>query len=145
MSLKTGTLTFTRLRVAAPLPVDFSTAFDDRVKAFAFRDFFPENEDKSQGWTALQDILDNDFKYGSHNLGDYRVFSLRIDRKKVPAALLRLRVLEAERRLREERGGKKNFTGRKRRPSKELFIRNCSSRHRRSLPSSIAAGTFPGE
>ncbi len=109
MSLKKGTLTFTRLRVADPLPADFSIAFADRVKAFAFRDFFPENDDKSQGWTVLQDILDNDFKYGSHTLGDYRVFSLRIDRKKVPGALLRLRVLEAEQRLRGERGGKKLY------------------------------------
>ncbi|MDI9570633.1 MAG: recombination-associated protein RdgC [Pseudomonadota bacterium] len=107
MSLKKGTLTFTRLRLVDPLPADFSAIFADRIGACAFRDFFPENEEKSVGWTALQDILDNDFKYANHTLGDYRVFSLRIDRKKVPGPLLRLRILEAERRLREARGGRK--------------------------------------
>ncbi len=107
MSLKKGALTFSKFVVSDPLPGDFASRFDARIKAGAFRDFFPENDEKSAGWTGLQDALDTEFAAAGHTVGDYRVFSLRIDRKTVPGALLRLRVREAERNLLAERGVKK--------------------------------------
>jgi len=109
MGLKKGLISCTRFTLAAPLPGNFAAAFHDSLHAFAFRDFFPENEEKSLGWTGLQEILDSEFAYANHSLGDYRVFSLRVDRKTVPNALWRLRLLEAERRVLAERGAKKLY------------------------------------
>jgi len=109
MSLKTGLISCTRFTPAAPLPGNFAVVFHDCLQSAAFRDFFPENEEKFRGWTGLQEILDTEFASAHHSLGDYRVFSLRVDRKTVPGALLRLRLLEAERRLLAERGAKKLF------------------------------------
>ena len=109
MGLKKGAFSFTRLGVSSPLPGNFADLFDEKIKSFAFRDFFPENEEKSMGWTGLQDILDTEFAYAAHTMGDYRVFSLRIDRKPIPSALLRLRLLEAERGMLAERQVKKLY------------------------------------
>jgi len=109
MGLKKGAFSFSRFAVSSPLPGNFADLFDEKIKAFAFRDFFPENEEKSLGWTGLQDILDREFAYATHTLGDYRVFSLRIDRKTIPSALLRLRFLEAQRDMLAERETKKLY------------------------------------
>jgi len=107
MGLKKGALTFSVFAVSDPLPGDFASCFDARIKAAAFRGFFPENDEKSVGWTGLQDLLDTELTAAGHTVGDYRVFSLRIDRKAVPGALLRLRLREAERNLTAARGVKK--------------------------------------
>jgi len=109
MGLKKGALSFSKFGVSSPLPGNFPDLFDEKIKAFAFRDFFPENEDKSLGWTGLQEILDTEFAYADHSLGDYRVFSLRIDRKTISSALLRLRFLETERGMLAEREAKKLY------------------------------------
>jgi hypothetical protein len=109
MGLKKGAFSFSRFGVSSPLPGNFAELFDEKIKSFAFRDFFPVNEEKALGWTGLQDILDGEFSYAAHTLGDYRVFSLRIDRKTVPSALLRLRFLEAERNMLAERETKKLY------------------------------------
>lgn len=109
MGLKKGAFSFSRFGVSSPLPGNFADLFDEKIKSFAFRDFFPENEEKSLGWTGLQEILDTEFAYAAHTLGDYRVFSLRIDRKTIPSALLRLRFLEAERGMLAERETKKLY------------------------------------
>ncbi len=109
MGLKKGAFSFSRFGVSNPLPGDFANLFDEKIKSFAFRDFFPENEEKSLGWTGLQEILDRSFAYATHTLGDYRVFSLRIDRKTISSALLRLRFLEAERGMLAEREAKKLY------------------------------------
>lgn len=109
MGLKKGAFSFSRFGVSSPLPGNFADLFDEKIKAFAFRDFFPVNEEKALGWTGLQDILDTEFAYATHTLGDYRVFSLRIDRKTIPSALLRLRFLESERGMLAERETKKLY------------------------------------
>ena len=109
MGLKKGAFSFSRFGVSNPLPGNFAELFDEKIKAFAFRDFFPENEEKSLGWTGLQEILDTEFAYAAHTLGDYRVFSLRIDRKSISSALLRLRFLETERGMLAEREAKKLY------------------------------------
>ncbi|MCK9196519.1 MAG: recombination-associated protein RdgC [Syntrophales bacterium] len=109
MGLKKGAFSFSRFSVSNPLPGNFAELFDEKIKSFAFRDFFPENEEKSLGWTGLQEILDREFAYAAHTLGDFRVFSLRIDRKTTPSALLRLRFLEAERGMLAERETKKLY------------------------------------
>ena len=36
------------------------------------------------GWVSLTDILDTDFENANYALGDYLIFSLRVDRKLIP-------------------------------------------------------------
>ena len=109
MGLKKGTLSFTRFGVFQPLPDNFAVWFDEKIRPFAFRDFFLENEEKSMGWTGLQDVLDTDFTGIPLGIGDYRVYSLRIDKKTIPGALLRLRMLEKQRTLLANRETKRLY------------------------------------
>jgi recombination associated protein RdgC len=61
------------------------------------------------GWTSLENVLDTNFEYANYRLADYIVFALRIDTRKVPPSLLKLRALEAEKIFMEEKNKKKIY------------------------------------
>ncbi len=103
MGLLKGQLTFSRYRVAGDLPSNPRDFIDTQIKLFSFKDLLSENE-KIMGWTSLENVLDTDFEYANYLLDDYIIFSLRIDRKMVPASLLRLKTLEEERSRMTEKG-----------------------------------------
>lgn len=109
MGVLKGSATFTRYRVIGDMPKDFRNFFDTQIKLHAFREISNGLEEKSLGWTSSENVLDTDFEYANYSLADYAVFSLRIDRRTVPPALLKLKVLEAERRYIKENNLKKLY------------------------------------
>ncbi len=109
MGFLKGKVTFTRYRVVGDMPPDFRNFFDDRIKLNAFREMTTEPEEKCLGWTSIDNVLDTNFEYANYQYGEYRLFSLRVDRKTIPPALLRIKTLEAEKRFLEEKGLKKLF------------------------------------
>ncbi len=111
MGLSKGTLTFTEYRVTGETPDALADFMDRQIKLFAFRELAAGTDEKALGWTSLDNVLDTEFEYVNYSLGDYFVFSLRIDRRAVPPALLKLRVLKAEKEFREEKGLKKLYKG----------------------------------
>jgi len=111
VGLSKGTLTFTRYRVAGELPGALADFMDRQIKIFAFRELLVGTDEKALGWTSLDNVLDTDFEYANYSIGDYYVFSLRIDRRAVPPSLLKLRVLKAEKEFLEEKGLKKLYKG----------------------------------
>jgi hypothetical protein len=96
MGFLKGTLTFSRLRVAGDLQTAFSAFFDGQLKKYAFQELGAGTDEKSLGWTSLENILDTRFDMANYAIGNYLLFCLRIDRKTVPPALLRVRMLEGE-------------------------------------------------
>jgi len=104
-------MTFTRYRVAGEMPDGLADFLDRQIKLFAFRELTAGTDEKALGWTSLDNVLDTDFPYANYSLGDYVVFSLRIDRRAVPPALLKLLVLKAEREFLEEKGLKRLYKG----------------------------------
>lgn len=108
MGLAKGTITFTRYRIEGTLPDNFSDFVDRQIKLFSFKETVAIRE-KSTGWTSLENVLDTDFEYANYRLGNYIVFSFRIDRAAIPAALLKLKVLEAERQYMEEKKKEKIY------------------------------------
>ena len=96
MGLLKGTLTFTRYRVLGDAPKDFSSFINRQIRKFAFQEFSSESEELSMGWTSLENALDTKFEYANYSLGDYLIFSLRIDKKQVPPSLLKIKAGEAE-------------------------------------------------
>jgi len=97
MGLLKGTLTFSRYRLPGKQPGHFKGDIDGQLKKYAFQESSSGTEEKSLGWTSLENVLDTKFSYGNYALGAYLVFSLRIDRKTISPALLKIRLLEAER------------------------------------------------
>jgi recombination associated protein RdgC len=98
MGLLKGTLTFSQYRITGDLPEHFNDFFDNRIKKNAFQNVFASMmEEKTMGWTGIENIIDTDFQHARHTWGKYLLFSLRIDRKVIPPSLLRIRCMEAER------------------------------------------------
>ncbi len=109
MSLIKGTLTLSKYRVIGSLPDNFRDFFDKQIKLFAFRELSIGESEKSAGWTSLENVLDTDFEYANYLLADYLIFSLRIDRKIISSSLLKLKILEAERKFIAEKGKDKIY------------------------------------
>jgi hypothetical protein len=107
MGLLKGTLTFSRYRVAGEAPQLTSSGIDENLKRFAFHDRPLSSQEKIMGWTGLENILDSSFAQAQYAIGDYLIFSLRIDRKVIPPSLFRVKTLEREKAYREEKGIRK--------------------------------------
>jgi len=109
MGLLKGPVTFSRYRIVGALPDHFPDFFNERIRRYAFQTVWRTTDEKAAGWTSLENCLDTDFPYASYAQGRYMLFSLRIDRKLVAPSLLRLRILEAERKQLAESGQKKLY------------------------------------
>ncbi len=109
MGLLKGSVTFSRYRIVGPLPAHFPDFFNERIRRDAFQTVWRTTDEKAAGWTSLENNLDTDFPYACYAQGRYMLFSLRIDRKSVAPSLLRLRILEAERKQLAESGQKKLY------------------------------------
>jgi hypothetical protein len=109
MGLLKGSVTFSRYRIVGALPDHFPEFFNERIRRDAFQTVWRTTDEKAAGWTSVENGLDTDFPYASYAQGRYMLFSLRIDRKSVAPSLLRLRILEAERKQLAESGQKKLY------------------------------------
>lgn len=109
MGLLKGTWTFTRYRVLGNLPEQFNSFVDEGLKKHAFSGSLGNIREKNLGWTSLENILDTDFTFSKYQLGNCLIFSLRIDRRLVPPALLKLSVMEAEKQYLAETGKKRLY------------------------------------
>ncbi|TFG37735.1 MAG: hypothetical protein E4H39_01615, partial [Syntrophobacterales bacterium] len=108
MGLLKGNVTFSRYRVVGDLPDHFPDFIDTKIKLFAFRNILSD-EEKSMGWTSLENVLDTKFEYANYTLSNYIVFTLRIDKKVIPPSLLKIKVLEAEREYMADKGANKIY------------------------------------
>ncbi|MDD5475354.1 MAG: recombination-associated protein RdgC [Syntrophales bacterium] len=109
MGFLKGYVTFRRYRVVGDSPPGFKSFFDGQIKMHSFNGHAKGSDEKIMGWTSIQNVLDTDFEYANYQFGDYALFSLRVDRKILPPALLRIRTMEAEQRYMKAKGLKKLF------------------------------------
>ena len=104
MGLLKGNFSFARFHVEGQLPQAFFNFVNNRIKANSFRESAKSTEEKRLGWVSVTDILDADFKEANYVLGDYLIFSLRIDRKTIPPKLMKIRIMEEERQFLAQSG-----------------------------------------
>ena len=104
MGLIKGNFSFVRFHVEGRLPAGFLNFVNNRIKSNSFREITTVAQDKCSGWVSLTDVLDSDFTEANYALGDYLIFSLRVDRKKIPPALLKIKIMEEEKRYLAESG-----------------------------------------
>ncbi len=102
MGLIKGNFSFVRFEVEGRLPQAFLTFVNNRIRENAFREARSSTEEKRMGWVSATDVLDSDFEQANYALGDYLIFSLRVDRKQIPARLMKIRLLEEQRRFMAE-------------------------------------------
>ncbi len=97
MGLLKGNFTFARFQVEGQLPSSFLNFINNRIKTHSFREMPKSTEEKRLGWVSVTDVLDADFAKSDYVLGDYLIFSLRIDRKVIPPKLMKIKIMEEER------------------------------------------------
>lgn len=95
--------TLTRYAVNGELPENFWDFAAKRIKAFAFRDIDDSFEERSVGWVSSVNMFDSSFEYASYAAGDYIAMAIRMDERKVPAAVLKKYLEKEVERVKKER------------------------------------------
>ncbi|XOF33235.1 MAG: recombination-associated protein RdgC [Candidatus Electrothrix sp. YB6] len=103
MGLLSGSASFTRFIVEGEVPENFWDFIAERVAEHSFQDIDDTIDEYSIGWVSVADMFDADFAYSSYAAGDYVVLSMRIDERKVSAAVLRKFTAKEESRIRQEK------------------------------------------
>jgi hypothetical protein len=120
---KSGT-SFTRYRITDPVPASLWPEAPDRLRRFAFQDIDDLPDERSFGWTSFEDMLDTLWHLHPVEKGVYLAFSLRLDTRRVPPAVLKKHVALA---LRQEEAamrdlGKKFISRERRKELKEQVL-----------------------
>lgn len=115
MSFLKSSTSFTRFNIIDTVSSNTFETLLEKLKQFAMVDIDETAEEQSQGWTSFDDLLDTGFEQAAVQKGAYMTFSLRLDTRRIPPAVLKKYVNLALRQEEEvlERIGKK-FVGRER-------------------------------
>lgn len=109
MSFLKSSSSFTRFRIVDELPAELWATVPDKLRQYAFQDIDEIPEERSFGWVNFDDMLDASWRISPPEKAEYLAFSLRLDTRRIPPAVLkkhtRIALQEEERRIREQ--GKK--------------------------------------
>ncbi len=115
MSFLKSSTSFTRFRIVDELPAELWATVPDKLRQYAFQDIDEIPEERSFGWVNFDDMLDASWRISPPEKAEYLTFSLRLDTRRIPPAVLkkhtRIALQEEERRIKEQ--GKK-FVARER-------------------------------
>lgn len=87
--LKTST-SFSRYKITDEVPKELWSEITDKLRQFAFKDIDELPEDRGWGWACFEDMLDTEFVTAPPQKGgDYITFTLRLETRRVPPAVLK--------------------------------------------------------
>lgn len=105
MGALAGSLSFTRFFVRGELPKRFRDRFVENIQLRSFEPLTPESEEQEHvGWCAVGRVLDLELDHEKVFYNSYLNLGMRMDRWRVPGALLRAHLAEAEREALEKSG-----------------------------------------
>lgn len=86
----------TRYRIVEEdIPSALWHEIEDRLKRNAFRDIDNSAEERSFGWVSFDNMLDPDFALCPPEKGPYLAFTLRLDTRRIPPAVMKKHVTVA--------------------------------------------------
>lgn len=103
MGLLARSAGFVRYAVEGEPPANFWDFAAQRIADRAFRDIDDSFEERSVGWVSVAGMFDHEFSQAPYAVGDYLILSLRVDERKVAAAILKKFCLKEEERLKKLR------------------------------------------
>lgn len=89
MAFLTASASFTRYRLTDDVPQATWGEINDRLQRFAFQDIDNTADERSFGWVCFDNMLDNLWQTAPPHKGDYLAFKLRLDTRRIPAAVLK--------------------------------------------------------
>ncbi|MFZ5895675.1 MAG: hypothetical protein ACOY0T_31750 [Myxococcota bacterium] len=105
MSARRGSLTLTRLFVKGSPPRDFRQRFLQAIRLRMFQPLKPDDGAiESSGWCVMERPFDLEFDAGKVYDDHYVMLGLRIDRFRIPAAMIRSQMADEEQRILSKTG-----------------------------------------
>lgn len=129
MGLTSSSCSFTRFRVIDPVPSALVNEISQKLLQFAFQDIEELPEMQAHGWVSLEDMLDSQWESAPPFKGEFAVFSLRLDTRRIPAGVIKKHLALA---IRNEKQAGAKFVSRERK--KELREQVLLSLRQRFLP-----------
>lgn len=124
MAFVKASTSFTRFRITDTIPNELWSELPEKLKQFAFREIEDSAEERGWGWVCFDDMLDSYWRTAPPEKGAYFTFSLRLDTRRVPAAVIKkhftLALREEERKIKEQ--GKKFVSRERKKEIKEQVM-----------------------
>lgn len=96
MGFLSASVGMTRYRIVEEdIPSSLWHEVEDRLKRNAFRDIDGSAEERSFGWVSFDNMLDPEFALCPPEKGPYLTFTLRLDTRRIPPAVLKKHVAVA--------------------------------------------------
>ena len=89
MGFNSASVSFTRFKIADPVPENLWKEIPARLKQFAFMDIDASPDERAWGWVNFDDMLDEAWRVSPPEKGHYLAFSLRLDTRRIPPAVLK--------------------------------------------------------
>ncbi|WP_461210663.1 hypothetical protein [Desulfocurvus sp. DL9XJH121] len=89
MGFLSASTSFTRYRIQGEVPDTLWPEILDRLKRNAFQDIDHTADERSFGWVSFDDMLDPAFRVAPPEKGEFLTFALRLDTRRISAAVLK--------------------------------------------------------
>lgn len=89
MSFLNNACSFTRFKIMDQVPKELWEQLNYKLIQFAFKDIDNTSEEQSFGWVCFDDMLDSQWQTAPPQKGGYIVFSLRLDTRRIPPAVIK--------------------------------------------------------
>ena len=89
MSFLNASTSFTRFRILDPVPSALWPTIPDKLRQFSFRDIDDTSDERAWGWVCFDDMLDSQWRTAPPEKGEFLAFSLRLDTRRIPAAVIK--------------------------------------------------------
>lgn len=130
MGFANASVSFTRFRILDSVPEEIFANITENLKRGSFQDIDNIPQSSSHGWVCLDDMLDSEWQVAPPQKGNFIVFSLRVDTRRVPAGVIKKHLLLAIRAEKEKmaENGKKFISRERIKEIKEQLMLKLNQR-----------------
>lgn len=102
MGLLSSSVSITRYKVHGEIDAPLIQNITDALKKYSINEIDNDPSEKTVGWTSFENPFQPDFEVSSFVIGTHFVFSLRTDKKTIPAKVIQKHcAIETAKRLKE--------------------------------------------
>lgn len=89
MGFASNSCSFSRFRIIDQVSDELINEIPDKLRKFSFSDIEELPEMQAHGWVCFEDMLDAKWEAAPPIKGNYTVFSLRLDTRRIPAGVIK--------------------------------------------------------
>jgi len=89
MGFLSSSVSLTRYRIVEDIPDSLWPRLPDLLLENAFADIDETRDERSFGWVCIDNMLDNEWRTAPPYKGEYVAFALRLDTRRIPAAVMK--------------------------------------------------------